>query len=997
MINILLLSDIHLLPNRPLENQGQVITAFVQDLTKTLDFSCFTDNFCIIAGDLAQDGLTKSYEFFYKTIITPLLRYMPLENIYVVAGNHDLNRNTLEYKIDDHKKYIADSTGESKFNDALTEDKKCPLKAKFNSFVEFCNSSLNIANFNLWGYYVNPVPSLSVCLINSSICSFGGLNDIEDSTHLRVNTRIINDWIQNNPERKKILVMHHPLADLEYNYNNELTKLIESNVDIFINGHTHFDKVSSIESNGRHYIHLQSPQLFSSKDDMSGYAVLKFDKDQGDLQEIIFRQWIDRRKCFSTGVFYSDDGKFSNENYFINIQDELENKLEERLNSSMKSFSMTPKWQERYLDENAPIKQTAKSGDWDYVKILSSEKNFQICAPAQFGLTCYAQYLSLKAWQLRKEHWLYADVENIRAVQIDNVIETAQKFHMIKYDEVSCIVLDNWPYTSGETGRMLGRIKKHYPNSRILFFVKSIEADIVSGLDSEFGDSFMLLYLRPISRKNMRCMVTEVNAAKNFAEDNSILLNRLAGDIKDLNMHRTPYNCLQLLMAFSKNYEERPINRTRVLDNILGMVFDTPGALSYQSDLPDAVTCKYIVGSFCEWLFRKEPFIETFTEDDFCNECKKFCDQECNSTNPHNIFRAFLNNQIIITDHSGRVRFRHFYWLCYFLGDRMKRNSDFRTYMIEHHHAIYNQEMVDFYSATDREREDIVDLLAMELSDLTKKVHVAIGFPETPDPYSNFKWAMNEVRQGLTAERLKEQVTASNLPEEIKDAVADKDYNSVKPYFQTINKFLDDYYVRNLMSLIRSASIAFRNSEFVTSGKRRVLSESIFAAWIELARVLYSITHVLAKNGFSGIGGARFTLEGNFSKEFEECVKQIYICIPSNIVNWFGGDLFSNKNAPIYYGHLSSERLPLERHFAAVFIAQNRPSGFKDELTKYIKSLHKNSFYLGDLATSLQYQYTTQFMSVSDQHKTLDLLAECYNNTKKYLMPAVERDNKNIE
>ena len=171
MINILLLSDIHLLPNRPLENQGQVITAFVQDLTKTLDFSCFTDNFCIIAGDLAQDGLTKSYEFFYKTIITPLLRYMPLENIYVVAGNHDLNRNTLEHKIDDHKKYIADSTGESKFNDALTEDKKCPLKAKFNSFVEFCNSSLNIANFNLWGYYVNPVPSLSVCLINSSICS----------------------------------------------------------------------------------------------------------------------------------------------------------------------------------------------------------------------------------------------------------------------------------------------------------------------------------------------------------------------------------------------------------------------------------------------------------------------------------------------------------------------------------------------------------------------------------------------------------------------------------------------------------------------------------------------------------------------------------------------------------------------------------------------------------------------------------------------------------
>ena len=498
----------------------------------------------------------------------------------------------------------------------------------------------------------------------------------------------------------------------------------------------------------------------------------------------------------------------------------------------------------------------------------------------------------------------------------------------------------------------------------------------------------------------MRTLACQVNSEKNFAEDNNVLLERLESDIRDLNIHRTPYNCIQMLMALAKNYEERPINRTKVLDNVIGLIFDNPGVLSYQSNMPDAETCKFIVGYFCEWIYRRESssqnFNEYFTEEDFNSVCKEFCDREFHGTNPRNILRVFMNNQIIISNYNGLLKFRFTYWLCYFASDRMKRNSDFKQFMIDAHHIIYNPEAVDFYTATDRERTDIVKLLNQQINQLTKQVHDAIGFPELEDPYSNLKWAMNETKEGVTVEQLEQQVCNSKLPDDIKDAIADREYNAIKPYIQTINNFLEQYYVRNLIQLIHTSSIALRNSEFANSESKRMLSQSLYDSWCELARVLFSITPILAKNGFSGIGGQHFTLENGFNKEiFHECVKEIMICIPINIIRWFSGDVFSNKNAPLYYEYLGKQYNPLIRHFSALLIAHKRPEGFKEQLEKYIDSLPKNSYYLGNLTSTLLTEYRISFMNKSEQSKTFNLISYCYKSRNKNL-PVIVRDDRNI-
>lgn len=119
------------------------------------------------------------------------------------------------------------------------------------------------------------------------------------------------------------------------------------------------------------------------------------------------------------------------------------------------------------------------------------------------------------------------------------------------------------------------------------------------------------------------------------------------------------------------------------------------------------------------------------------------------------------------------------------------------------------------------------------------------------------------------------------------------------------------------------------------------------------------------------------------------------ICIPINITRWFSGDIFSSKNAPLYYEYLDSKYSPLIRHFAALLIAHKRPDGFKEKLGIYIESLPKNSYYLGNLSSTLLTEYQISFMNKGDQSKTLDLISQCYKASKK-VMPKIERDDRNI-
>ena len=176
------------------------------------------------------------------------------------------------------------------------------------------------------------------------------------------------------------------------------------------------------------------------------------------------------------------------------------------------------------------------------------------------------------------------------------------------------------------------------------------------------------------------------------------------------------------------------------------------------------------------------------------------------------------------------------------------------------------------------------------------------------------------------------------------------------------------------MQALVSASRALRNSEFIKPEDKEKLSNSIFKGWEVLMRVLFYIAPLMAKNGYGGYGGASFKLSDDFPKEKEgdpvkekeryaECLKQIIVSMPYNIILWYKNDVFSDKLTLIFKKYLLEHDNEIVRHLLALLICNCRPKDFHEILLSYIGTLGKNTYYLGDLYLSLRNNYSYDFMS----------------------------------
>lgn len=969
------ISDIHFDKCEP-ENQGLIINAFFKDLNSLLVDKPKDDIYCIISGDLVQAGNSSNiYDSFYNKFIKRLMKIISVKNIICTPGNHDLNRNIIENNFEEYQKLVNKDYSEVEFNNLVKEDKSL-ISQKFYYYRNFCEDRLSIPNFNIYGYSVNLIPEISCFCLNSALLLYGGLNKINDERILKIETSELNKWLDENDGRKKILILHHPFEHLSEYAQKELNSMLRSGIDIIISGHIHDQNLeNSYISQEAKYIKCSSPQLFSDKTDLNGYSILHF--EDSNLLKIEYRQWSKRQRKFMSGQEFSgtENGIFEFKKVGYSKDDFILEKLKLEFLRAMKTYSVTPEWADRILT-TCPPNAISKDNEikLDYLDVINKKDNYQIIAAPQFGLTCYARYLALKAWEVKNEIWFYVDCSSWRLSKVEVDIEDFAKEYQIDIQDIKCILLDDWRNSIKDSSKILEKIKKILPNIPIIILSNYDDTILIEGLDTEESHiGFKPMYLKELTRKGIRQIVRCINDTNQIADENK-LLERLTVDLNDLNIHRTPLNCLQLLLAFQVNFDNRPINRSKVFKFLLRIIFDNPGNLFYGDNL-DEDNCSFLLGYFCEYLLRNGK--EDFTEKEFIDETTSFGERNYNTSNVLNLLQILKNNQVLV-ECNGFIRFRFSYWIYFFAAERMKLSEDFANFMFGQKHSIYYPEIIEFYTGTDGAREDAAKMIIHDLNELSAKVHKEIGIRDDINPFSDIKWTLNEKVKGMTQEQLELSVKESKLPDEIKDAVADKDYNSIKPYNQTISDFLEEYDVKNLMNLTKSASRALRNSEFISSNLKEELADGIFKSWKEIVRVLFLLAPILAKNGFGGVGGARFKLADDFPKEYQECLKNIVIVLPFNIMNWYKDDLFSDKLVLLFKKFLIEHESPIIRHILSLLISSSQPKNWHILINNYIGSIGKNSYYLGDLYGNLRGNYSTKYMLPSDLKYTEDLIKSCW-------------------
>ena len=501
MIKILHISDIHYGWKKP-EEDGVVLEAFFDDLKQTLSGNHF-ENYCIISGDLVhKGGNDHEYEEFYNGFIHRLIKHMPLSHIIVTPGNHDLSQKYVSDNLKAHQTEIHRLRTEVEFNEYVDDKEKCQLREKFASFEKFCTDKLRISEFDLSGYYRNFSPEVSIYMLNSAWCSSGGAkdengNEIIDKGVLRVNTNGLNKWLSENKGRTKVLVMHHPIEHLTDDMMEQLYAICRNGVDFLFAGHTHSQNLINYQDGAWVAI---SPQLYSEKKDLNGYSVINV--DGSDIVEIKYRQWNQRFRKFMIGTEYvgTDDGKWVNPRQKVTeMKDLLQETLLQMLDDAMTIYSTTPSWIHRKLSPQTLNQyHETQERDLDYVDLLNSDKSYHIIAPSQFGLTCYAHYLSYIAWKEHKKHWVYVDCKNWSLSKVQPEITKAAQIHGISVEDIDCLLLDNWRNNFREVDKIARKLKGLMQGKRLIILTHGTDVVSVDLATQESHEGFIDLYLREI-------------------------------------------------------------------------------------------------------------------------------------------------------------------------------------------------------------------------------------------------------------------------------------------------------------------------------------------------------------------------------------------------------------------------------------------------------------------------------------------------------------------
>lgn len=917
----------------------------------------------------------------------------PKENLFLVPGNHDVNRKSIngdaQLTLQDWAK--NSSSHIAKINQRFSE-----------RTIEFTSA---ISRLDEYGQFISDyLPHQSdedkrhvystTRYINNVTIGISGFNSAwtcagaEDDRNIWMAAQ----WqfgATNKTHQKadvKIGLIHHPIDWLNQADRDVATVKISTNYDFWLHGHTHNAWVSPLDSHvviGAGAVGAEASEEFGFNittvdiDTGTGEISLHAKKNSSDwtiapvAKHAPFGKWPLKLKKFTTNEktesletetksSHTPAEKGNSASVFI------ERLFKKRLSDALKLFSSNHiDWINPTISRNQESASGSEGKEEDKVDlstITSNPRNIIFKAPPQYGLTCLSHFLIHSAWTSAKEKlWIYLDSKNIKPNNsaLNNAINDELSLTGFETSEIQCIILDSWNPFDKDHFKIFTLLVKLLPGTPIICMQHEDQSGLVSTNSVELGIEFETLYLWPLTREKIRKFVASYNEQKTVGDEDAVT-SRIVSDMDVLNLHRTPANCLTLLKVSEIDFDESPVNRSEMIKRVLFLLFNMDDIPTYKSK-PDLKDCEYVLGYFCEHLIQLGDYV--FSRDGFLRKIQDCCQERLIDLEINVVFDILHKNNIIV-NRNNMFTFRFAYWVYYFAAQRMHHDSAFSDYIFSEMRYMRYPEMIEFYTGIDRRREDALKILTDDLREVRLKVESDCGLPATLNPYKFGKWTPTEQTRKLMSDEVANGVAESNLPAEIKDRYADRDYDRSRPHNQSISNFLSEHSFDRMMSGIRAAARALRNSDYVDLGVKKALLHEILLCWEQASKVILVVLPTLAVDRKAVYDGVYILLEGNFGSTAEQRFGNILSSIPSAVTKMFADDLFSMKMGPLLIDKAKNISTgEIIKHELMLLSIIKRPRDWSKEVEKYINTVQHNSFYLADVNRTLRNQYRYAFAS----------------------------------
>ena len=943
------------------EGASSIMKALLVDLKRQIETLPGYQCYIAFAGDIVRAGQDLcAYEAFAREMDKPLNDIGLKKDVrIIVPGNHDVNRQAVEADIDNCTQAFDKHTKvESAFNDFI--DKSTLFQEHFSNYETFvrlyarCDEFFHLRG---WGCKLNE--DIAIYCLNTALCSFGGANNINDEGRLAIFTRDLVEWSNKTECPVKILLHHHPIDHLNSWSATELQHIINKHFTLCLSGHIHRPEL--------YYSHIPqkalmctAPPLYFGKDTTLAYSIVLIENTEPST--ILYREYSAGAFFPSSRLAKTDDGRVDLRNpYLCHLKE-----MEAQLQHALEAYKGQPTV---FVEPKLSTKREFNDAPNELHTLIESPRDTLIIAPPQFGLTCLGLHLRLEAYK-KRSFWIYIDAEHTKARKICAYIDEELLHFNKNGTELKCIVLDSWDAGAIDHVTMVKNIATEYPGLPLVILSEDSVVLDATGSLSKLKRNFQLLHLQALSRGSMRQLVAGYNATKLIgAED--IVLSGIAEHLESINIHRTPLNCYTLLRVLDSSYNEILLNKSKLLKAILFVLFNDSDSFTYSSDKPEVEECAFVLGCFCKELVMQQT--RSFDAITFAPKLHEIAKANAIAFNIDAMLTVLLENNILLR-RGSEFEFRHKHWIFYFAAEWMRHDEEFKQFVLKDRNYINYPEILEYYSGTDGKRADALETLLCDLKSLIEQVDNNIGIKGNYDPLTQLLWDPTEKFIDRTRSQIAERVESSNLPADIKDEHADGHYQSAEPYDQSIRSFLKDFAVLSLLSNIKAASRALRNSSLVEVKLRRNIAAAIFQGWEEISKVAFWISPLLAKDGQAVHDGFALRLADGFSSNMEQRFKEIICANPYNIVTLLKDDLASKKITPLLDACFQTIDSILQKNMIALFIVTVRPIGWYDFTLNFINLLHPRSFYLGSILDTLTREVTNGDLEQGEEHSLKQLI-----------------------
>lgn len=660
----------------------------------------------------------------------------------------------------------------------------------------------------------------------------------------------------------------------------------------------------------------------------------------------------------------------------------ISKKISDNFENALASFSSQKNiWVTPHLDRNSEEK-SGNSEKFEISKIIDSPSSIVIRARQQYGATSLSHFLIKEAWfSENQSFWIYLDSTKLKPYkkEIDKEVNRVLDDLSLIYADIECVVVDEFSATIKDGNKLLFELSEYFKGKPIVLMYSFDETPLVNQ-EIDLPRDFSYLYLWSLDRRGVRVLVNGYNSERVIAEDTRVL-NKVVNDLEALNIPRTPQNCLTILKISEYKFDDSPVNRAEMITRVLQLLFNVDDIPNYKTR-PDLKDTEFTLGYFCEKIIRSRKIY--FTRNEFIEILTRFCSKNEIDLEIYVIFDILSSNNIIVSRNEGFC-FKFTYWVYYFAAHRMLHDSEFCNYILADSKYINYPELIEFYTGVDRRRNNAIEIISNDLVSIERIVNSKCGLPEDFEVYNLAKWLPSESQLEVLEKEITDGVAASSLPDEVKDDYADRDYSRIRPLSQNINYILEEYSLLRLIQSIKSGSLALRNSDFVDKDLKHKLLSSILQGVKQLVNVMVVLSPILARHDQAEVEGANFELHGPFSDKLDEKFNQIICCIPSNMINWYVDELFTQKMGTLVNNKICDEKDDFKLHYLHLMLISKRPKDWEVLIEKYILEIDKNSFYLLDIIRSLKAEYMYSYASSNSLNKIGILIKLCTGKHERLL------------